>query len=62
MSLSTLLVSLWLFMKTGYYVFYSISYKVENELNKWVKVGNMVLIFMHSAIMVYSLFNHSEEK
>lgn len=62
MSLSTLLISLWLFMKTGYYVFYSISYKVENELNKWIKVGNMAIIFMHTVFMVYSLFNHTDER
>jgi len=52
----------WFFIKTGYYMFYSISYKVEYEFNKWIKIANMAVIFMYSIFFAYSLFNHTDPK
>jgi len=43
-------------------MFYSMSYKVEYELNKWMKVANMIIIFPYSMILSYALFNHHDPK
>ena len=56
------LMVLWFFAKTIYYMFYSLSYKVECELNKWMKVANMCIVFPYSILMSYSLFNHFDPK
>jgi len=52
----------WLFTKTIYYMFYVISYRVEHELNKWVKIANMTVIFIYSIFLSYALFNHFDQK
>ena len=56
------MTALWLFAKTFYYLFYSISYNLESKLNKWIKVLNMVIIFGFSIIMTYALFNRKDAK
>ena len=52
----------WFFTKTVYFMFYSMSYKIECELNKWVKVANMCIVFPYSILMSYSLFDHLDPK
>lgn len=61
-SISVGLLTVWFFIKTLYFMFYSISYRVEHELNKWVKVANMIIIFPYSMILSYALFNHHDPK
>jgi len=61
-SISVGLLTVWFFTKTIYFMFYSISYKVEHELNKWMKVANMIIIFPYSMILSYALFNHHDPK
>lgn len=45
-----------------YYVFYCMSYRVENKLNKMVKVANQTLIFTHTIFLICVLFNHADSK
>lgn len=52
----------WLFAKTGYYVFYPISYTLESKLNKWIKIANMSVIFSFSIFLTYALFDHFDSK
>ena len=52
----------WFFAKTGYHMFYSISYKVEYEFNKWIKIANMCVIFMYAIFFSYALFNHTDAR
>ena len=61
-SITIIMTLLWLFAKTTYYLFYSISYSLESILNKWIKVLNMVIIFGFSIIMTYALFNRKDSK
>jgi hypothetical protein len=56
------MTSLWFFSKTAYYLFYSMSYTIESELNKWIKVANMTVIFIFSIFLTYSLFDHMDSK
>jgi hypothetical protein len=56
------LIVTWFFIKTAYFMFYSISYRVEYEFNKWIKIANMAVIFMYSIFFAYSLFNHTDPK
>jgi hypothetical protein len=62
MIMANMLLSGWFFTKTIYYMFYSMSYKTECELNKWVKVANMFIVFPYAIFMSYSLFNHFDPK
>mgnify|MGYP006893774551 CR=1 FL=1 len=61
-SVTISMTALWLFAKTTYYLFYSMSYSLESKLNKWMKVLNMVIIFGFSIIMTYALFNRKDNK
>lgn len=59
---STIMMIIWFFAKTGYYMFYAMGYKVEHNYNRWIKIANMVIIFINSIFICYALFNHSDEK
>ena len=61
-SITIIMTALWLFAKTSYYLFYSMSYNLESKLNKWIKVLNMIIIFGFSIIMTYALFNRKDNK
>ena len=61
-SVSLLVITGWLLTKTVYYLFFCISYKVESELNKFVKIANQVLIFMHSILLTAALVNFKDPK
>ena len=61
-SIALSLMVAWFFAKTGYHMFYSISYKVEYEFNKWIKIANMCVIFMYSIFFSYALFNHTDAR
>lgn len=52
----------WFFAKTGYYMFYAMSYKIEHTYNKWIKIANMLVIFINAIFICYALFNHQDEK
>lgn len=56
------MTALWFFVKTAYYVFYSMSYSIESKLNKWIKIANMSVIFTFSIFLTYSLFDHMDSK
>lgn len=43
-------------------MFYSISYRVEYEFNKWIKIANMAVIFMYAIFFAYALFNHMDPR
>lgn len=62
MQSSTLLMIAWFFVKTGYYMFYSLSYKIEHTYNKWIKIANMLVIFLNAIFICYALFNRQDEK
>ena len=57
MQCSTVLMIMWFFVKTGYYMFYAMSYKTEHTYNKWIKISNMLVIFMNAIFICYALFN-----
>jgi len=38
------------------------SYSIERELNKLVKLANQAVIFIHSIFLTYALINHTDEK
>lgn len=59
---ANVLLSAWFFAKTGYYMFYAMSYRLEQELNRWIKVCNMFIVFPYAIFMSYSLFNHFDPK
>ena len=52
----------WFFAKTGYYMFYAMGYKIEHTYNKWIKIANMLVIFVNANFFCYALFNHADEK
>lgn len=56
------MTALWFFVKTAYYVFYSMSYSIESKLNKWIKIANMSVIFTFSIFLTYALFDHMDSK
>lgn len=56
------IVTAWFFINTGYFIFYPISYKIECEFNKWIKIANMVVIFSYSIFVSNALFNHYDPK
>jgi hypothetical protein len=62
MMVSNSLLAAWFFFKTCYHMFYSMSYRTESELNKWIKVANMFVVFPYFIFMSYSLFNHLDPK
>ena len=53
---------LYLFLRTGYQMFYSLSYSFENKYNRWIKIGSMVVIFVNAIFLSYALFNQKDEK
>eukprot|EP00356_Strombidium_inclinatum_P004007 CAMPEP_0170496638 /NCGR_PEP_ID=MMETSP0208-20121228/22276_1 /TAXON_ID=197538 /ORGANISM="Strombidium inclinatum, Strain S3" /LENGTH=110 /DNA_ID=CAMNT_0010773239 /DNA_START=1341 /DNA_END=1673 /DNA_ORIENTATION=+ len=38
------------------------SYKTEQELNRYAKVGSILILFSSAIVLVYSLFNHFDPK
>ena len=62
MLVANALLSAWFFAKAFYYMFYAMSYRIECELNKWIKVANMFIVFPYAIFMSYSLFNHFDAK
>jgi hypothetical protein len=62
MAVSLVLMICWFFAKTMYYMFYSMSYRTEHMLNKWIKIANMMVIFINASFLCYALFNHFDEK
>jgi hypothetical protein len=62
MIVANALLASWFFFKFGYFMFYALSYSMESELNKWIKVANMFIVFPYAIFMSYSLFNHFDPK
>jgi fumarate reductase subunit C len=62
MQCSTILMIMWFFVKTGYYMFYALSYKTEHTYNKWIKISNMLVIFLNAIFICFALFSKQDER
>lgn len=62
MQTSTVLMIGWFFAKTGYYMFYPMGYRTEHTYNRWIKIANMLVIFVNAIFICYALFDHQEGK